>query len=77
MGMGAEEGSKPQELPGLSRKSVFARTMKICPKCLKPLENQSELGGWLIPQTYYCTYCGYSGAAYLEKEVGGRASSQE
>jgi hypothetical protein len=64
------EGEKDLEMPRLTRKSVFARTVKLCPRCLKPLEGQSELGGWLVPQTYYCRNCGYSGAAYLEGEVG-------
>ena len=39
----------------------------MCPRCLKPLQKGSKLGGWLVPQDYYCTNCGYQGTLYLEK----------
>ena len=43
---------------------------KLCPKCLSPLKPRNELGGWLDPQDYYCTKCGYAGTVYFEKEPG-------
>ena len=53
--------------PRLTRKSPLAATLKLCPRCLKPLHRGSKLGGWLVPQDYYCTECGYRGTVYLEK----------
>lgn len=54
--------------PKLARRSPFALATKLCPRCLNPLEGRSKLGGWLIPQDYYCTKCGYSGSVFVEKE---------
>lgn len=39
---------------------------KLCINCLSPLQKGSELGGWLVPQDYYCKNCGYKGYVYLE-----------
>ena len=62
--------SDPDEsLPGLSRKSPFTLINKLCPRCLKPLQRGSKLGGWLIPQDYVCPECGYRGTVYLEKDL--------
>ncbi len=55
--------------PGLTRKSPFAPTLKLCPRCLKPLQRGSKLGGWLVPQDYYCPNCGYQGVVYVEKDI--------
>ncbi len=61
---------EPEEkLPGLTRKSPFAPTMKLCPRCLKPLQRGSRLGGWLVPQDYFCPECGYRGTVFLEKDI--------
>jgi len=43
---------------------------KLCVNCLTPLEKGSELGGWLVPQDYYCSNCGYKGYVYLEDRRG-------
>jgi hypothetical protein len=53
--------------PRFTRKSPLTPTTKLCPRCLKPLERGTRLGGWLVPQDYYCTSCGYRGTVYLEK----------
>ncbi|MDV3277528.1 MAG: transposase [Nitrososphaerales archaeon] len=53
--------------PRITRRSPVRPTSKLCPKCLKPLQKGSKLGGWLVPQDYYCTSCGYKGTVYLEK----------
>ncbi|HME18370.1 MAG TPA: hypothetical protein VKF15_01385 [Nitrososphaerales archaeon] len=58
-----------EDLPGLTRKSPFAPTAKLCPRCLKPLQRGSKLGGWLVPQDYVCPNCGYRGTVYLEKDL--------
>ena len=55
--------------PKITRKSPLARTTKLCPRCLEPLQRGSKLGGWLVPQDYYCTKCGYKGTVYLEKST--------
>jgi len=52
--------------PKVVRRSPLTPRRKLCPRCLTPLKRGSKLGGWLIPQDYYCTNCGYRGTAYLE-----------
>ena len=64
--MQPEEESDEPRLK-LTRLSPLARTQKLCPRCLNPLNRGSKLGGWLIPQDYYCSKCGYTGTVYLEK----------
>jgi hypothetical protein len=60
---------KPEERePRLARRSPFAPSTKLCPKCLAPLKGTGGLGGWLIPMSYYCPKCGYSGTVFIEKE---------
>ncbi len=66
--MQPESGHGDRE-PTLARRSPFVLSTKLCPKCLAPLTARSELGGWLVPQDYYCTKCGYAGTAYLEKDA--------
>ena len=61
---GADEG-----LPKLTRKSPFTLTTKLCPRCLRPLQRGSKLGGWLVPQDYVCIGCGYRGTVFLEKDL--------
>ncbi len=58
--------------PSLKRKSPFILTLKLCPKCLKPMQRGSRLGGWLVPQDYVCPNCGYRGTVFLEKVVDRR-----
>jgi transposase-like protein len=53
--------------PRITRRSPLTPTVKLCPRCLKPLQKGSKLGGWLVPQDYYCTSCGYKGTVFLEK----------
>ena len=57
--------------PRLARRSPFALAKKLCPKCLSPLEVGGRLGGWLIPMSYYCPKCGYSGVVFVEPEKEG------
>ena len=66
--MGPEDDRDERE-PRLARRSPFAPASKLCPKCLSPLKGTSGLGGWLIPMTYYCSKCGYSGSVFIEKEI--------
>ncbi len=44
--------------------------VKVCPRCGSPKLRQAgnSIGGWLIPQTYYCENeeCGYSGPLFVE-----------
>ncbi|MDA4126398.1 MAG: hypothetical protein OK452_04225 [Thaumarchaeota archaeon] len=62
--------------PKLARRSPFVLSTKLCPRCLSPLEGRSKLGGWLIPQDYYCIKCGYSGSVFVEKEHESSAEHQ-
>jgi len=54
--------------PRLARRSPFVHVSKLCPRCLSPLSEEGKLGGWLIPQSYFCEKCGYTGTVYLEKD---------
>jgi len=62
-----EEPSERQ--PRLARRSPFEPARKLCPKCLGPVKATGELGGWLIPMSYYCPRCGYSGPVFVEKDI--------
>ena len=53
-------------MPRLVRRNPSKPVTKFCINCLTPLEKGSELGGWLLPQDYYCKNCGYRGYVYLE-----------
>jgi hypothetical protein len=61
----ADEG-----LPRVVRRNPTKLVKKLCVNCLTPLEKGSELGGWLVPQDYYCSNCGYKGYVYLEDRRG-------
>ena len=65
--MGPENEAGDRE-PRLARRSPFVLSTKLCPRCLAPLTPRNKLGGWLVPQDYYCEKCGYAGTVYLEKE---------
>jgi hypothetical protein len=41
------------------------------------LTARSKLGGWLVPQDYYCSKCGYAGTVFLEREGGEPLSEPE
>ena len=54
--------------PRLARRSPFALSVKLCPRCLNPLEAKMlSLAGYL-PMEYQCPKCGYYGTMYLEKD---------
>ncbi len=41
--------------------------IRICPKCKEPkLKNADNVSGWLTPDMYECTGCGYMGRFYVE-----------
>ncbi len=52
--------------PRVVRRNTLTPSIKLCPRCLTPLNPRNELGGWLIPQDYYCPKCGYTGTVFLE-----------
>jgi hypothetical protein len=56
--------------PKFSRRSPLKPSIKLCPRCLHVLQTGNKLGGWLIPQDYYCPNCGYHGHVFVEKEMG-------
>ena len=53
-------------MPRLVRRNPSKPVPKFCVNCLAPLVKGSALGGWLVPQDYYCKKCGYKGYVYLE-----------
>ena len=55
-----------ERVPRVVRRNPTAPAPKLCPRCLSVLSRGSGLGGWLVPQDYYCTSCGYKGYAFLE-----------
>lgn len=41
--------------------------IRLCPKCKKPkLKMAVNVSGWLAPDMYECTACGYIGRFYIE-----------
>jgi len=41
--------------------------IRICPKCKEPqLRNAVNVSGWLAPNMYECTNCGYLGHFHIE-----------
>lgn len=54
--------------PTLTRRSPFALSMKLCPRCLTPLNSTNKDLMGFVPAEYFCPKCGYSGSVYLEKE---------
>jgi hypothetical protein len=70
------EGEGEDREPRLARRSPFALASKLCPRCLNPLTARNKLGGWLIPQDYFCTNCGYSGTVFVEREAGDEAGDK-
>ncbi len=41
--------------------------IRICPKCKEStLRNAINVSGWLAPDMYECTTCGYTGRFYVE-----------
>ncbi len=65
-----QPSDEPRERePRLARRSPFALSTKLCPRCLNPLKPLGRLGGWLVPQDYYCPKCGYTGTVFIEKET--------
>jgi len=55
-----------QGMPRVVRRNPSKPVAKLCINCLSPLEKGTTLGGWLLPQDYYCKNCGYRGFVYLE-----------
>jgi len=65
-------------MPRLVRRNPSKPVTKYCVNCLSPLLKGSALGGWLVPQDYYCKKCGYKGYVYLEDRRGeDEAASRE
>lgn len=62
------EDQRGEREPTLARRSPFAPATKLCPKCLSPIRGTGGIGGWLVPMSYYCPKCGYSGTVFVEKE---------
>ncbi|MDA4122687.1 MAG: hypothetical protein OK456_05840 [Thaumarchaeota archaeon] len=54
--------------PRFVRRKAFANRARLCAVCLSPLKKVGELGGWLVPQSYFCPKCGYTGYVYLEPD---------
>jgi hypothetical protein len=41
--------------------------IRICPKCKEPkLKSAMNVSGWLAPNMFECTNCGYMGYFYIE-----------
>ncbi len=41
--------------------------IRICPKCKEPkLKSALNVSGWLAPNMFECTNCGYLGYFYIE-----------
>jgi hypothetical protein len=64
-------------LPKVVRRNPTKFVTKLCVNCLSPLVKGSELGGWLVPQDYYCGNCGYKGYVYLEDRWAENTEAKE
>jgi hypothetical protein len=64
-------------LPRVVRRNPTKLVTKLCVNCLTPLVRGSELGGWLVPQDYFCKNCGYKGYVYLEDRRSEDAKARE
>ena len=62
-----DQGEPEDREPKLARRSPFAPETKLCPKCLTPLARGGGLIG-IIPGSYTCPKCGYTGTVYVAKE---------
>ena len=41
--------------------------IQVCPKCMKPtLKPAINVSGWLAPDMFQCTNCGYLGYFFVE-----------
>ena len=73
-----EHSSDPDEVPPrFIRRSPLAPATKLCPRCLGPLSSGIKLGGWLVPQDYFCAKCGYAGTAFLEDAAESQPAGKE
>jgi hypothetical protein len=52
--------------------------IRICPKCKEPtLRNAVNVSGWLAPDMYECTSCGYFGRFHVEVDSDDYELEQE
>ncbi|MHB1867556.1 MAG: hypothetical protein ACYCPP_01255 [Nitrososphaerales archaeon] len=61
-----------QELKIRLRRRALAGRKKFCPKCLSELKLAGALSGWLVPEYYACSKCGYSGYVAFEEIAEGK-----
>jgi hypothetical protein len=76
-GLVSEEAGQREPRARVIRKSPLKPVARLCPKCLKPLKRGSKLGGWLVPQDYYCESCGYRGIIFLERDIEQQGKPEE
>jgi hypothetical protein len=62
----SEEVLTEEGKAGVLVRRSSAGGIKYCPQCLKPLTQLSSISGWLTPDYYECSECGYSGPVALE-----------
>ncbi|MGQ4871534.1 MAG: hypothetical protein ACTSPX_06760 [Candidatus Thorarchaeota archaeon] len=46
----------------------MAHKVRVCPRCgsTKISAIRTSVSGWLVPSSYYCEECHYSGPIYVE-----------
>lgn len=55
-------------IPRVVRRSPLISRVRLCPRCLTPLQVETSPLSFLAPQNYYCPKCGYSGTVHVESE---------
>ncbi len=60
-----DTNSKAEPKLKFKRRSLAGRK-KLCPQCLSELAIATSVSGWLVPNYYFCSQCGYSGYVALE-----------
>ncbi len=58
---------------------LMARKVRVCPRCgsTRLSEMRSPVSGWLVPTSYYCEDCHYSGPIYAEVDADELGQLQE
>lgn len=53
------------------RNVMTSKKIRVCPRCGSQRIHaaKSAVSGWLVPDTYYCDDCKYSGPVYVEIEA--------
>ncbi|MHA1770971.1 MAG: hypothetical protein ACTSXS_05150 [Candidatus Thorarchaeota archaeon] len=57
----------------------MSHKVRVCPRCgsTRLSEVRTSVSGWLVPSSYYCADCHYSGPVYVEIDADEVSQLQE